>query len=195
MPNIIDTIKKIKDFVKLPSGWRFGEGGAISDEKIDFAERLVRYAEENGISRANAFAGADGEVLVSFYIDNYTIDLTLEADGSITFAKDFEDEQITFIPNLRSNDAYEKIWEFSQKIQNTSESFTHATMTQKQENLKVWLSSHRLQTKVSPLLKQTVRLRVASQYVSTSQDFIKIKPEFQKSTGTFPNPIFQISVG
>ena len=94
------TIKKVENFANLDNGWRFGKGMPISAKNISLAKRLLKYGDAYGIERFNAFAGEEGELMVSFYYLEKSIDLTLEVSGSVTFAEDEEDEQIDFIPNL-----------------------------------------------------------------------------------------------
>lgn len=182
MPNITDTIRKIRGFAHLPKGWRFGEGDSISEEKIRSAVRLVENAESVGILRANAFAGGEGELLVSFYIGDDSIEITLEADGNITFAEDCGDEQIDFIENLRLDEAYDKIWQFSERIVATSELYTLKITTLKPAHLRASVLS-RLLTAGLASSRRNVRRQLAGQYANTLENSIKIKPASQKSTG------------
>ena len=185
MPTIQQTIKKVNGFAHLPDGWRFGEGSAIAEDKILQAERLLNYAEQKGISRTNGFAQTDGGLLVSFYIDNHTLDLTLESDGSLTIAEDFEDEQIDYVENLEFRDAYDRICQFSENLENVFESFTQTTTTANVEDLKVQLSPRRQRTTASPYSIRTVRQKVEEQSAST---YLYTMPNLQEcllSTGTF----------
>lgn len=190
MPSITDTIRKIRSFAHLPKGWRFGEGDSISEEKIKSAVRLVEDAESVGILRANAFAGGEGELLVSFYIGDDSIEITLEADGSVTFAEDCGDEQIDFIENLRLDEAYDKIWEFSEQIVATSESYIPKTTTLKPAHLRVSVSNLLPMAGLASS-RRNVRRQPARQSANTLENFIKIKPAFQKSTGAFQPKTFR----
>ncbi len=182
MPNITETIRKIRNFAHLPKGWRFGEGDFISEEKIKSAVRLVEDAESVGISRANAFAGGEGELLVSFYIGDDSIEVTLETDGGITFAEDCGNEQIDFIENLRLDEAYDKIWEFSERIVVTSELYTPETTTLKPAHLRASVSSRPLTAGLVSSTGNVLR-QPARQYANILENSIKIKPASQKSTG------------
>lgn len=181
MPTIEKTIEKINSFAELPSGWRFGEGGAISAGKISFAVNLILYAENLGITRANAFAGSDLELLISFYFENKSIDLTFEADGSITFAADCDGEQVGFQENLTLKDAYDKIWQFQN--QTTSESFIQRTTTRKAESFQALHSNLRL-TAVSRSSIRTVPKKQVAQYASTLPNSTQIRRPYPKSIGT-----------
>lgn len=184
MPTISETIKKIEDFGNLPEGWRFGRGGAISQEKISEAISIMECAEAQDIVRANAFAGEDGELLLSFYIDDCAIDLTLESDGSLTYAEDKGNEQIKFVENLVLDDAYDLICQFSLNL-NTFESFTQEITIQKAVSLKASLSNHPLRIKESRLSRPLVRSRIVRVYASTLPRSIQTKQGFPKSTGIY----------
>ena len=182
MPNITDTIRKLRSFEHLPKGWRFGEGDSISKEKIKSAVRLVEDAESVGILRANAFAGGEGELLISFYIGDDSIEITLEADGSITLAEDCGNEQIDFIENLRPDEAYDKIWEFSERIVATSELYTPKTTTLKPAHLRASVSNRPLMAGLASF-RRNVRRQPVKQSADTLENSIRIKPASQKSTG------------
>lgn len=166
MPNLSNTIKKVENFANLAIGWRFGKGLPIDFGKIETAKDLLEVGDAQGIKRFNAFAGDEGELMISFYYLDKTIDLTLNNDGSITFAEDVEDEQIDFIPNLNYDDAIEKICQFAQ---NTQEPFTQMTMTLKKEDLRAYRSNPRQTVGASLFLKRFVELKRARQSADTSK--------------------------
>ena len=165
MPNLSNTIKKVENFANLAIGWRFGKGMPIDSKKIEIAKELLELGETHGIERFNAFAGDEGELMISFYYLEKNIDLTLKNNGSITFAEDIGDEEIDFIPNLNYDAAIEKICQFAQ---NTREPFTQKIMTLRKGNLKAYPSNPR-QTVVYPFLKRFVGLRKSERYANTSK--------------------------
>ena len=183
MPDLARTIKKVANFANLETGWRFGKGGPISAQKIEFAKRLLEYGNAYGIERFNVFAGEEGELMVSFYYLEKSVDLTLETNKSVTFAEDEGDEQIAFTPNLTPADSYEKIWQFAQL---TQELFTQKTMTMKEADSKAYLSNLR-QMAVSPSLTRNVVLRQAGQSVHILPDTMTRAQAIPQFTGKFQN--------
>ena len=184
MPTTSQTILKVKNFANLPDGWRFGEGVVIQDSKIALAVRLLHYANEKGLERSNAFALADGGLLVSFYIDKYTLDLTLEADGSLTIAEDFDDDQLRYFENLEVADAYDEICKFSEHIETVSELSTPTTTTVNLEGLRVRHSPLHPMA-VSPYSTRIVRWKIVGQSASTFRNTIPNLQECHQSSGTF----------
>jgi hypothetical protein len=193
MPNINQTVQKIENFAHLPYGWRFGEGLPISRDKINAAILLVEHAESQGITRANAFAGAEGELSISFYVGENSIELVLEADGSITFAEDRKGEQINFVENLSLEDAYDKIWTFSNPSQNTLELSIHEIITRKQGNSTASLLDRRRMGEYRSS-KEVVRYIQARASATTSHNITQIRPERQKSTGIFHQKVSRQAV-
>jgi hypothetical protein len=180
VPTIKKTIEKVEGFANLSKGWRFGKGDAIDQEKRFFAVRLLEYASQYEITRANVFALADGGLLISFYIGKHTLDLTLEADGTLTTAEDFEDEQVSFLDKLCLTDAYDKIWEFNQ---NTLESSIQTTTNQNSEDLRVLLFPRHQATTAFPSFRPVVQLKPVEQSVSTFQITIHNLQECRQSSG------------
>lgn len=183
MPTINQTIKKIHNFANLPQGWRFGEGDAIAENKRMFAVRLIEYAGENGIERMNAFALVDGGILVSFYVGDYALDLTIEANESLTYAEDYKDEQLDFTEHLCLDNAYNKIWQFSQRIQNISESSIQTSMSQNSADLRVPPLPRRQRTTAYPSSRETVRLNAVKRSADTYQYTIPNSRASHQSTG------------
>lgn len=82
MPEIKETIQKVKSFADLPKGWHYGCGGAINDKIINEAVRLLELAKIHGHARANAFPGEDGCVEITFYMGEIIYAITLNPDNT-----------------------------------------------------------------------------------------------------------------
>ncbi len=190
MPNLFHTINKINGFADLPIGWKFGKGKSIDGAKRILAKNFLEYGADNDIERFNAFAGEDGELLVSFYFEDNVLDITLENDGSVTVAEDKGDEQISFSSSLDLATAYKKLWEFTQKIQNIFESSILPTTMPSEKSLRVSPSKLRTGYRLS---KPNARLRRAERFALTSPGFINKELEFPLSFGKYLIPIFQKS--
>jgi hypothetical protein len=132
MPTIQQTIQKAREFTGLPEGWHFGDGVPVPQERINKAVRFLLAAHRLGLERANAFPGVGGQVEITFYDGDRMLEITIELDGSITIAEDRGQEQIYFREYCSRDDAYRRLWEFSQGIcQNSSELFTINTTIQR----------------------------------------------------------------
>jgi hypothetical protein len=89
------TEEKIRSFGELPQGWNYGEGGPMSEEQIEVALLLLRYAAQLGWSRTNAFPGVSDEIMLTLYKGHkYYIEITINSgsDIDLVFEKDRREE-------------------------------------------------------------------------------------------------------
>ena len=195
MPNIVETIQKLHSFRKLAEGWRFGEGGPPSPALITKAEQYLRHAVKIGIETANVFSGADKEVVLGFYSkDGRAIEITYEPDGSIMFAKDFNDRQVDCVENISEVHLYQRIWQF-QFPPLSNASFVPSireTSTKKQAGLTAHLLSPQATVAASRSSTVNVRPESVAPSASTSRDITPIRPSFPASTGSYPWPLCQV---
>ena len=189
MPNLIKTIQKVNSFAGLKEGWRFGEGMPISLDLLESAELLLKEGGRNNILRFNAFPAPDGSVVISFYIEDYTIDLHLETDNSITYSKELRDEEIDYEEEVSFDSAIRKIWNFSKEI-DILESSTLEIGTAKETALKVSRLYLRLKQgridKEYPYMKSDVQLSTADAISTTSQNTMKVSRENRLFFGCYP---------
>lgn len=179
MPSLAKIIEKIEAFARLEKGWRFGKGVPVELKKIETAKHLLEYGYANGIVRFNAFAGDDGALMISFYHLESNIDITLEMDGTITYATDEADEQIEFIPKLNFVYAYEKICEFAQNIQ---EPYTQTITTLKKEDSKAFHSNPTM-TEVFPYSTVAAGLKQAGHFAVILLGFTMLEQATLQYTG------------
>ncbi len=130
MPTLNQTTKKVREFAELPKGWRYGSGVPASTEKVEQAITALFFAYANGISIVNAFPGSEGEILVSFYHEEHTLDVTLEVDGSFTIAQDESDRQVAFTEGNSKEQAFDAIREFGQRTCDSSELYIEESTIQ-----------------------------------------------------------------
>src|SRR6266542_209927 len=107
MPTIQETIQKIREFADLLNGWHFGEGAPFSQQRVEQAILFVNYGRLLGVTRANAFPGVRGEIEIRFYEDERMLEITIEADNSLTIAEDGDHIQMAFDEGLSATHAYE----------------------------------------------------------------------------------------
>jgi hypothetical protein len=193
MPTVEQTIQKVRGFSNLPEGWHFNEGVPPTLERVERAIRFLAYAELNRLSRANAFPGTSGQIEVTFYLDTRMLEITLEADDSITIAEDVGDEQFYFEENLFTYDAYRKIEEFSQEIWLSSDLFIGSTMILSAVGSRVPPLISEAESPF-PLWTATVLEAIAEPIVYTSHGTIESKQEYLLYTGQFPTVTFQADV-
>lgn len=186
MPTVQETIQKAREFIALPAGWHFGEGVPPSQARISQAIHFLEFAEQYDISRANAFPGVRGQVEVTFYDANRMLEITIEADDTITIAEDRDREQIYFAENRSRVDAYRKLEEFSQDIWPSSDLFIGNTMTR---NLRAQVSRVRPSTSEAgslyPWLTVIARGTQAVHSVRIYHASTANKPESRRYTGQY----------
>lgn len=91
------TPEKIRSFRKLPVGWHYGDGGPIENSVIQRSIYLYWSMIWRGVVRTDAFAGADGEILLTAYHGEHYLGIVIEQDGKMTFRHEFKDEEKTYI--------------------------------------------------------------------------------------------------
>ena len=80
------TIEKIKSFLTLSYGdGSRNQGVEFSQERIDEAIKRLRVLDSLFNVKSTAFPRHDGEIVLTFYFPNYTLDFTLETDGTWDF--------------------------------------------------------------------------------------------------------------
>lgn len=193
MPTVAETIRKVNEFAELPNGWHFGEGVPLSEDMRSNAIRFLKLAEVMGIRRMNAFPGVGGEIEVTFYHNDSMLELTLELDGSITIAEDELNDQVYFRENASRRDALTKLAEFSQKIWDSSESFTANITIQ---NVTTSPAGHLIYEVENPFLwsSGSARLIRAEHFVSTLNHFTLLKQVNHPFTGAFQMTLFRPGV-
>ncbi len=172
MPTIRETINKVEEFAELPEGWHFGEGLPPTQERIGQAVAFLEYANFSNLERANAFPGVRGQIEVTFYNADRMLEITIEADDSVTIAEDKGNEQVSFEENLSKYDAYQRLDEFSQSIWVSSDHFIGSIMTQS------------VRVPVSPAARWTSGAENRFQlWIATAQG-IRVVPSARISLGT-----------
>ncbi|MFV1980884.1 MAG: hypothetical protein ACC655_07005 [Rhodothermia bacterium] len=71
---------KIRSFEHLPNGWHFGEGEPVSGPQIERALAVLDIGRTLGL-KSDAFATENGNVIVSFYDGEKSIDVEVCGDN------------------------------------------------------------------------------------------------------------------
>ena len=175
MPTINQTIRKINSFAGLPIGWHYGDGEPPSTQIIEDAENFVRLANLFGLSEANAFPGVDGQIELTFYVNEYTYAFMFEINGTISIVKEKIGEIIWDEYEQSYAVALDKLWTISQENQTTSDSFILGIGTQKISDLGLHSSNDpqpsKTRKEVSRLYQLNVSKKVNEAFVNISDTF------------------------
>jgi hypothetical protein len=133
-----ETENKILDFGRLPEGWHYGGGGPISRRIIVLALKLHEAAVELGLNDSDAFPGEHGELMVSFYHKNHSLEFIIEPDCSITFYHEINDEDVDSANNLTIENAIAILTKFGAWAWNVLGLFTKGTTSLRKVDLIAW---------------------------------------------------------
>jgi hypothetical protein len=142
LPVITETARKIDSFRHLPRGWHYGAGGPATESAASSAESILWILGLAGVTDTGAFPGADGEVMVTAYVDSYYVEAIAETNGSVSVTYELNDTEIFSQTRMHLEDAISKIREILGGIWSTSAFYTSSTstVTQRKTVSRVWLS-------------------------------------------------------
>ena len=92
------TLAKVKSFAKLQKGWCYGMGDALSSKVIDYATEWLITFFRQGFAESNVFPGADGEILLSIYVGEANLDLTVYPDGEASLVAEVGSTEVFHLP-------------------------------------------------------------------------------------------------
>lgn len=120
------TEKKLASFANLRAGWHYGSGDAISADVLTRAQRMYRVLLALALTRTDAFASADGSVLLSVLRGDHHVELFVYPNGTYSVAYNKGDD----LEALSEDEAKHALREVSGAIWNTSGSSTRTTLGQ-----------------------------------------------------------------
>jgi hypothetical protein len=112
-----ETYDKIRSFGNLSVGWHYGTGGPATHEVIQVAEAYLKLCLLLGFAETDAFAGADGEVMITAYKGGHCIEVTTEPDRSIVVSHEYDGQNGVYVDNLTDTDAAHRVIEIAQAIE------------------------------------------------------------------------------
>lgn len=118
------TVRKIRGFAQLKTGWHYGEGIPFEQSILNNAIALNREAIRSGFLETDTFPGLNGEVVLAIYFADHYLEFIIEPNGSITFYYEKGDEEIAYQEGLPLQDAKEKIRQFRAEKWIASDSLT-----------------------------------------------------------------------
>ncbi len=136
-PSVSPAERKIRDFAKLPSGWHFGAGAPPESAIIDAASALVRDLVVLGFTKNDAFPGIEGEIGVSAYSGDETLEIIVEIDGSYTFARDDGTEETDRKERIDARALKRVLIDASKELWNSSAFYTPPSTTKRANDFRV----------------------------------------------------------
>jgi hypothetical protein len=146
MPVLGETYQKIDSFRLLPKGWHYGEGGPAEESAASAAEAILWAFALEGVSDTSAFPGANGEVMVTAYVDSHYLEAIAETDGSVSLTYELDDFELFSKERMRLVDAIAKVRGILGGVWSTSAFYMSniLTITPNKIVSKVWLSETQL---------------------------------------------------
>lgn len=123
------TLGKIRGFARLKKGWHYGEGGPIRAQVRTHAESVFQKYLFLGLTRTNAFAGSDGEILVTAYRGDHYYGIIVERSGEVSVRHEEKEQELQYAEFDRIQDALRFLTKIVGETWNTLGSSTHGTMT------------------------------------------------------------------
>lgn len=138
------TAQKIARFGELPLGWHYGRGGPIGAEVIARAKEIYTWLIDYGLTRTDAFAGADGEIQVTAYRFEHFVGVTIETDGTYALVHEIENgerEDGKMEDGLTRADLRPLLKEVAESTWSSFVSSIQITTTPTSSGSGIWLSS------------------------------------------------------
>jgi hypothetical protein len=123
----VTTVRKIDRFRSLPVGWHYGRGGPISDSVISLTQELHRFLLQIGLTKTDAFAGADGEALLTAYHEQHYVAIVVEPTGEISVAHEVAGTDVASAEDLDLKEAKGHLLAIARDIWSLSAPSIHGT--------------------------------------------------------------------
>lgn len=163
------TERKILGFRELGDGWHYGEGVLPKNSVLDDAISLNQEAVRLAFFETDVFPGINGEVMLTVYYCNHYLEFTIEPDGSVTFYREKDNEEVCYQEGLSFQEAKAKIGEFRKETWKEYEFSTEsAIMTGESTDLSVSHLRTQETTPESLLLADSAYFNLEQRFVDTS---------------------------
>jgi hypothetical protein len=136
------TVQKIASFRHLAPGWHYGAGGPIDEKVTDMAFAMLARLTMAGLFDTDAFAGGDGEVMVTAYEGDHYIEIIVEADCTISLTHEYQGKEMFDQERMSEAAAHSELAKIVGEIWTTSVFYTQTTSTviRSKTASKAWLS-------------------------------------------------------
>lgn len=127
----VATKRKIRGLTRIKSGWHYGEGVAFDDSEINLALQLLDDALKRGYIKSDVFPALNGAILLTFYEEEYCVEITVRKDSLFDFTLEFEDDELSTNENLTYSAVLDNLKSVRSLIWNSSELSTLVTTIRK----------------------------------------------------------------
>ena len=86
-PVVDEVAEKIMGFAELEAGWHFGEGRRFELDVQEAALRILDLGRTIGL-KADAFPGDEGDITVSFYAGERSLDVEVLSEGRFSLVEE-----------------------------------------------------------------------------------------------------------
>jgi len=124
-PDQSRTEKKLESFAHLSAGWHYGSGGPIADDVLARSRQMYRALLALALTRTDAFASADGSVLLSVLRGDHHMELFIYPNGTYSVSYNKGDE----LEGLSESEAKHALREVSGAIWNHTSGSSIQTTT------------------------------------------------------------------
>jgi hypothetical protein len=184
---------KIDSFAHLPIGWRYGEGGPISEPVRKAALLFHRRAANLGFTETDVAPGASGAIAFAIVFKGHFLEFVIQPDLSVDFWHDVNGEEVTSVEGLTLDQALTRLLEFANRRWNSSDSSTRTTSTQDLTDSQARHLKIRLMGLESPLSGGNVWLALDTPSANISRVTIRQLLETPQSFGD-SEPSFSLRV-
>ena len=173
MFTLIAAFDALDRFENFSDGWNFGEGLRANPISLHYCRELLRFAFDLGHREAEVFPGVGGEVQVCFFDDDDVLEITAEANGSLTLVVEQNDAIIYRRTNANFIETLKILKDFTfNQCRSYVSSISKNITAAERKDYQVW-HSDRHQTAVSRLSIGTVFTKKEQAFASISPDFIR----------------------
>jgi hypothetical protein len=160
----LETLKQIRSFKELPDGWHYGRGVAPSQLTALAAQMIVFRGAQWGLEDSDAMPGAGGEIQVTIYSCDSSIEFTVAPNLRIDYRREEGNVQTAAQNQISYEDALTILRDFASDAWLIFGSSTVSTTPREKAALATLPSET---TTAFPSLTSTVRLGRAVQFAYT----------------------------
>jgi hypothetical protein len=188
--NLVATEQKISSFAALPSGWHYGVGSAPLKGTIQNALDWHRQLMGWGFVTTDAFPGADGAIMIAAYRDEHVFEVVLEADNTVSFYHEKNDESLASLSHATPGDVERAIETIVGDLWSTFGSYTTEILTPRRIDSTDW--HLRTLTAAGQSFSMIAYSRPEHPSAPISADIIQTLPGSLLYSGFSTRPLYQL---
>ena len=140
MNSIRSAAEKVVSFTRLPAGWNYGEGRPAENGAVVSALRTLEILHRHGLDAADAFPGADGEVMIAIYRDAHCMEIVFNTDGLIDFTVEAGGTPVVEADGITERELDLRLIGLVGRLWNSSGSSTPGISIRRAANSQAWRS-------------------------------------------------------